>query len=59
MASGDVYTDVITLGDIVIPNQDVQLASKLSASFLQSGSDGLLGLAWPSVHLFDSSSDKI
>lgn len=51
MASGDVYTDVITLGDIVIPNQDVELASKLSASFLQSGSDGLLGLAWPSVRL--------
>jgi hypothetical protein len=54
MASGDVYTDTITLGDITIQNQDIELASKLSASFLQGGSDGLLGLAWPSVRICKS-----
>jgi hypothetical protein len=40
--------DVVTIGDVSIPNQAVELAEKLSPSFQQSGgSDGLLGLAWP------------
>ncbi|KAK4704863.1 hypothetical protein P7C70_g1350, partial [Phenoliferia sp. Uapishka_3] len=50
MASGDVYTDSVALGSITIPNQAIELASKLSSSFLQGGSDGLLGLAWPSIN---------
>jgi len=50
-ASGNVYTDVVTVADVVIPNQAVELAEKASASFLQNGgNDGLLGLAWPSIN---------
>jgi hypothetical protein len=68
-ASGDVYTDTITLADIAIPGQGIvlfhclaaetklqsaiELAKKLSSSFLSDGgSDGLLGLAWPSACLY-------
>jgi hypothetical protein len=50
-ASGGVYTDVVKLGSLSIPNQGVELASKLSSSFLSGeGSDGLLGLAFPSIN---------
>jgi len=50
-ASGNVFTDVVSVGDVSIPNQAVELAEKLSPSFLQEGgSDGLLGLAWPALN---------
>lgn len=49
--SGNVYTDAVTIGEITIPNQAVELAEKLSSSFQQDGgSDGLLGLAWPKLN---------
>jgi hypothetical protein len=48
---GNVYTDVVAIGDVEVPNQGVELAQKLSSSFLRDGgSDGLLGLAWPSLN---------
>lgn len=51
LLSGNVFTDVVAIGDISIPNQAVELAEKLSSSFEQDGgSDGLLGLAWPSLN---------
>ncbi|KIJ53291.1 hypothetical protein M422DRAFT_25704 [Sphaerobolus stellatus SS14] len=50
-ASGNVFTDTVKIGTLSIPNQAVELAEKLSSSFLQEGgSDGLLGLAWPSIN---------
>ncbi|KAI0677724.1 acid protease [Trametes maxima] len=50
-ASGNVYTDNVTVADITIPGQAVELAEKLSPSFLQDGgNDGLLGLAWPQIN---------
>lgn len=50
-ASGNVYTDVVSIGDVTIPAQAVELSEKLSSSFQQDGgSDGLLGLAWPSLN---------
>lgn len=51
MFVGNVFTDVVSVGDVSIPNQAVELAEKLSPSFLQEGgSDGLLGLAWPALN---------
>ena len=50
-ASGNVYSETVTVGDIAIPGQAVELAEKLSSSFLQDGgNDGLLGLAWPAIN---------
>ncbi|KAI0638655.1 acid protease [Trametes polyzona] len=50
-ASGNVYTDNVTVADITIQGQAIELAEKLSSSFLQDGgNDGLLGLAWPQIN---------
>ena len=50
-ASGNVYSETVTVGDVVIKGQAVELAEKLSSSFLQDGgNDGLLGLAWPAIN---------
>ncbi|EPE08195.1 aspartic endopeptidase [Ophiostoma piceae UAMH 11346] len=49
-ASGNVGTDVVSIGGLPIQNQAVELASTLSDQFLQSPSDGLLGLAWSSIN---------
>lgn len=47
-ALGTVYTDVVKLDTLSIPNQAVEVATTLSSEFLSSdGSDGLLGLAFP------------
>jgi hypothetical protein len=53
-SGGSVYTDTIALGETLsVPNQAVEAASKLSSAFLSStGSDGLLGLAFPSYASF-------
>ncbi|KAJ7616065.1 acid protease [Roridomyces roridus] len=50
-ASGNVYLDTVTVGNVSIPKQAVELAEKMSAQFASGeGSDGLLGLAWPSIN---------
>jgi hypothetical protein len=50
-ASGDVYTDTVTVAGVAIPGQAVELAKHLSSSFLSDGgNDGLLGLAWPAIN---------
>ncbi|KAG0140569.1 hypothetical protein CROQUDRAFT_53026 [Cronartium quercuum f. sp. fusiforme G11] len=50
-ASGVVYEDDIKIGDLTCEKQGVEVADKLSSSFLNSqGSDGLLGLAWPQIN---------
>jgi len=50
-ASGNVFTDTVKIGSMTIPSQAIELAEKLSPSFLQEGgSDGLLGLAWPAIN---------
>ena len=58
-ASGNVFTDSVTVADITISTQSVEAAEKLSEDFLQDGSsDGLLGLAWPSINTVTPNSVK-
>lgn len=49
-ASGNVYSDTISLGGLTIKNQEVELAKKLSSEFASGAGDGLFGLAWPSIN---------
>lgn len=50
-ASGIIYQDDIKIGDLRCSEQGVEVAQKLSSSFLNSqGSDGLLGLAWSHIN---------
>ncbi|KAK0651545.1 aspartic peptidase domain-containing protein [Cercophora newfieldiana] len=49
-ASGNVGTDVVTIGGLVIKDQAVELATQMSAQFSQGAGDGLLGLAFPMLN---------
>jgi len=49
-ASGDVGTDVVSIGGLAIQNQAVELAKTMSTQFVQGAGDGLLGLAWGSIN---------
>ncbi|KII84530.1 hypothetical protein PLICRDRAFT_179353 [Plicaturopsis crispa FD-325 SS-3] len=57
-ASGTVYHDSVTVGDVTIAGQGVEAATKASSSFLSPGSDGLLGLAWPALNTVTPSAEK-
>ncbi|KAL8928573.1 MAG: hypothetical protein Q9208_001807 [Pyrenodesmia sp. 3 TL-2023] len=45
-ASGDVGTDTVNIGNLGIENQSIELPKELSAQFVASEGDGLLGLAF-------------
>jgi hypothetical protein len=49
-ASGDVGTDLVTIGGLKVENQAVELAKTLAAQFSQGTGDGLLGLAFPQIN---------
>jgi hypothetical protein len=49
-ASGDVGTDAVSIGGLVIKDQAVELATKMSEQFSRGTGDGLLGLAFPMLN---------
>lgn len=49
-ASGTVGTDNVSIGNITIKNQAIELAKHLSTQFVQGAGDGLLGLAWGTIN---------
>lgn len=53
-ASGTVGTDVVSIGGLKIQKQSIEMASQLSSQFAQGSSDGLLGLAFPSINTITS-----
>lgn len=57
-ASGTVGTDTVTIGDITIENQAVELADKVSSSFQNESSSGLLGLAFGNINTVEPSKSR-
>jgi hypothetical protein len=49
-ASGIVGNDHVKIGDIVVENQAVELASEISDQFIDMAGSGLCGLAWGSIN---------
>lgn len=49
-ASGNVGTDQLNVGGLVVNNQAIELAEQASSQFLQGSGSGLLGLAFDSIN---------
>ncbi|KAF9507356.1 hypothetical protein BS47DRAFT_1422053 [Hydnum rufescens UP504] len=58
-ASGSVYKDVVKFSNLAIPGQAVEVATQLSSTFLgEHSSDGLLGLAFPTINTITPTKQK-
>lgn len=49
-SSGDVYSDVVTIGGLTVQGQAIESAEQVSAQFTSGPSSGLLGLAFSSLN---------
>jgi len=50
-ASGNVYTDSVTIDNIMVVNQAIELAEQVSTQFQQDQQqDGILGLAFSTIN---------
>ncbi|KAH8879079.1 Asp-domain-containing protein [Thozetella sp. PMI_491] len=49
-SSGDVYTDVVSVGGLAVKSQAVETAKKVSQEFASFAGDGLLGLAFSTLN---------
>lgn len=49
-ASGDVFTDTITVGGTTVDSQAIERATTAAAAFTSGAEDGLLGLAFDSIN---------
>ena len=50
-ANGQVFIDQVTIGDLTVPNQAVEAASSMAATFLRDRSmDGLLGMGFSKLN---------
>lgn len=57
-ASGDVYTDVVSIGGVKVTGQAVETASKISSEFVSDAADGLVGLAFSSINTVSPTSQN-
>lgn len=57
-SSGDVYSDVVTVGGLTVQNQAVESAQQVSSQFSSGDSDGLLGLAFSSLNTVSPDQQK-
>ena len=57
-SSGDVYTDVVSVGGVSFKKQAVESAEKVSSEFQTDSADGLLGLAFSSLNTVSPTPQK-
>ncbi len=57
-ASGNVYTDTVSVGATSVTGQAVELAEQVSAQFQQDNADGLLGLAFNQINTVSPTQQK-